>query len=135
MTPKTQIRTHNASPAAAPYSQGVRKGPVLQTSGQISTDPATNQLLHIGDVASQTTQALTNTRAVLEAGGATFDDVVLVRIYITKRSDYGLMNAAYSTFVDAHTPSGVLPSRTTVITDLADENLLVEIDALAVVED
>ncbi|MGW4339055.1 RidA family protein [Rhodococcus koreensis] len=132
MTEKTQVRTVQAPAPAAAYSQGVRKGPIIQVSGQVSVDPATNQLLHSGDVAAQTTQVLENVHAVIEASGATFDDIVMLRVYLTSRDDFAAMNDAFAEFVRAQTPSGVLPARTTVITGLPAADLLVEIDALAI---
>ena len=78
---------------------------------------------------------LENVKAIVEASGATFDDVVMLRVYLTKREDFAIMNDAYGAFVTAHTTSGVLPSRTTVFTGLPREEMLVEIDGLAVVTD
>jgi enamine deaminase RidA (YjgF/YER057c/UK114 family) len=69
----------------------------------------------------------------VEASGATFDDVVMLRVYLTKREDFSIMNDAYGEFVVRNSPSGILPSRTTVFTGLPREEMLVEIDALAVI--
>ena len=57
----------------------------------------------------------------------------MLRVYLTTREDFPIMNDAYGEFVAAHTPSGVLPARTTVFTGLPREEMLVEIDAIAVV--
>jgi enamine deaminase RidA (YjgF/YER057c/UK114 family) len=97
-------------------------------------DPATKQYVAPGDVAAQTTRTLENVRAVVEASGATFDDVVMLRVYLTKREDFTAMNEAYGEFVTKYCPSGVLPSRTTVFVGLPHEEMLVEIDALAVTD-
>lgn len=133
MTDKTRVSTADAPAPAHVFSQGVRKGPIVQVSGQGPVDPVTSEYLHPGDVKAQTIRTLENVRAIVEASGATFDDVVMLRVYLTKREDFPLMNEAYGEFVAAHTPSGVLPSRTTVFTGLPREEMLVEIDALAVV--
>jgi len=135
MSTKTRITTDAAPAPAHTFSQGVRKGPFVQVSGQGPVDPATNEYLHPGDVAAQTTRTLENVKAIIEASGATFDDVVMLRVYLTERDDFAAMNDAYGDFVTAHTPSGVLPSRTTVFTGLPREEMLVEIDAVAIVED
>ncbi|MFB7845345.1 RidA family protein [Microbacterium sp. NPDC056052] len=132
-TPKTRVLTTDAPAPAHVFSQGVRKGPIVQVSGQGPVDPATSEYLFPGDVAAQTVRTLENVRAIVEASGATFDDVVMLRVYLTKREDFAIMNEAYGEFVTKHTPSGVLPSRTTVFTGLPREEMLVEIDALAVV--
>jgi reactive intermediate/imine deaminase len=134
MTAKIRVSTDAAPAPAHTFSQGVRKGPFVQVSGQGPVDPATNEYLYPGDVAAQTTRTLENVRAIVEASGATFDDVVMLRVYLTKREDFAIMNEAYGAFVTAHTTSGVLPSRTTVFTGLPREEMLVEIDGIAIVE-
>jgi reactive intermediate/imine deaminase len=132
---KTPISTPHAPAPAHTFHQGVRRGPFLQVSGQGPVDPATGEYLHPGDVAAQTTRTLENVRAIVEAGGASFDDVMMLRVYLTTRDDFAAMNDAYGEFVAAHCPSGVLPSRTTVMTGLPRAEMLVEIDAFAVVDD
>ncbi|MFJ2368890.1 RidA family protein [Microbacterium sp. NPDC087665] len=134
MTAKTRISTTAAPAPAHTFSQGVRKGPFVQVSGQGPVDPATNEYLFPGDVAAQTTRTLENVKAIVEASGATFDDVVMLRVYLTKREDFPIMNEAYGAFVSAHTTGDVLPSRTTVFTGLPREEMLVEIDGIAIVE-
>lgn len=133
MTSKTAIRTDAAPAPAHTFSQGVRKGPFVQVSGQGPVDAATNEYLYPGDVAAQTTRTLENVKAIVEASGATFDDVVMLRVYLTKREDFAIMNDAYGEFVAQHTTSGVLPSRTTVFTGLPREEMLVEIDGIAII--
>ncbi len=132
MTRKTAISTPHAPAPAHTFHQGVRSGPFVQVSGQGPVDPATGEYVHLGDVAAQTTRTLENVRAIVEAGGATFDDVVMLRVYLTSRDDFAAMNQAYGAFVEQHCPSGVLPSRTTVMVGLPRPEMLVEIDALAV---
>ena len=134
MSPKAQVQTDRAPAPAAAYSQGVRKGSVVQISGQVAIDPETDELVHSDDVGAQTIQALNNVNAVLEASGARFDDIVMLRVYLADRKYFGPMNDAFADFVRTHSPSGVLPARTTVITGLPGEGLLVEIDALAVTD-
>ena len=56
----------------------------------------------------------------------------MLRVYLTTRDDFAAMNEAYAEFMSTRTPSGVLPSRTTVFTGLPLPDMLVEIDALAV---
>jgi reactive intermediate/imine deaminase len=135
MSTKTRVTTTSAPAPAHTFSQGVRKGGFVQVSGQGPVDPATNEYLFPGDVAAQTTRTLENVKAIVEASGATFDDVVMLRVYLTKRDDFAIMNDAYGAFVSAHTPSGVLPSRTTVFTGLPREEMLVEIDGIAIVSE
>jgi reactive intermediate/imine deaminase len=132
MTDKTAVSTTDAPAPMPVYSQGVRKGNILQVSGQGSVDPATGEFVSTGDVKGQTTRVLQNVEAILTAGGGSFDDVVMMRVYLTTRDDFAAMNEAYAEYLSTRTPSGVLPSRTTVFTGLPREDMLVEIDALAV---
>jgi reactive intermediate/imine deaminase len=135
MTTRTAVTTTDAPAPAHTFSQGVRKGPLLQVSGQGPVDPVTGEYLHPGDVKAQTLRTLRNVDAILRAGGASFDDVVMLRVYLTTRDDFAAMNEAYGEYVGAHCTSGVLPARTTVMTGLPREEMLVEIDALAVLDD
>ncbi|MEU4190919.1 RidA family protein [Kribbella sp. NPDC026611] len=133
MSDKTAVSTPDAPAPLPVFSQGVRKGNILQVSGQGSVDPATGEFVNVGDVKAQTTRVLQNIEAILKAGGASMDDVVMLRVYLTTRDDFAPMNEAYAEFVTERTPSGVLPSRTTVFTGLPLPDMLVEIDALAVI--
>jgi reactive intermediate/imine deaminase len=134
MTNRTAVTTDQAPAPAHTFSQGVRRGPFVQVSGQGPVDPSTNQYLHDGDVAAQTVRTLMNVEAILTAAGATFDDVMILRVYLTDRKDFAKMNDAYGDFITARVTSGVLPARTTVFTGLPRKEMLVEIDALAVTE-
>ncbi|GAA1972009.1 Rid family hydrolase [Isoptericola halotolerans] len=131
---KTAVSTSQAPAPAHTFHQGVRRGPFVQVSGQGPVDPASGEYLHPGDVAAQTTRTLENVRAIVEAAGATFDDVVMLRVYLTTREDFAAMNESYGEFVARHCPSGVLPSRTTVMVGLPRPEMLVEIDAFAVTD-
>lgn len=126
--PKIAITTADAPAPVASYSQAVRKGGVLQVAGQGPTDPATGRYRGT-DVAEQTRQTLANVEAILRAAGAGFDDVLMMRVYLTKAEDFAAMNEVYSSFVGAP-----FPARTTVYVGLP-EGMLVEIDALAVLDD
>jgi reactive intermediate/imine deaminase len=132
MSDKTAVSTTEAPAPMPVYSQGVRKGNILQVSGQGSVDPATGRFVSVGDVRAQTTRVLRNVEAILTAGGGSIDDIVMMRVYLTTRDDFAAMNEAYAEFMSTRTPSGVLPSRTTVFTGLPMPDMLVEIDALAV---
>jgi 2-iminobutanoate/2-iminopropanoate deaminase len=133
MTDKTTISTDAAPAAAHAFSQGVRKGGMLQVSGQGPADPATGEYIGAGDVRAQTLRTLENVRAVIEAGGGSVEDVIMFRVYLRTREDFAAMNEVYARFVAEHVPSGALPARTTVFVDLPHEVMRVEIDALAVV--
>lgn len=130
---KTPITTTGAPTPMTTFSQGVAKNGFVSVSGQGPQDPATGAYLYPDDLTSQTIRTLDNVRAIVEAAGGTFDDVLSLRVFLTKRSDFTEMNAAYAEYITAHVPSGVFPTRTTVFVELPNEAMLVEIDALAVV--
>ena len=134
MTNKSSVLTTDAPAPAHTFSQGLRKGPILQVSGQGPVDAATSEYLFPGDVAAQTRQTLGNVLAIVRAGGGSFDDIVMLRVYLTTRDDFGKMNDAYGEFVEANSTDGVLPCRTTVFTGLPRAEMLVEIDAMAVLD-
>ncbi|MEU1215606.1 Rid family detoxifying hydrolase [Streptomyces sp. NPDC005790] len=125
---KTVITTENAPTPAAPLSQGIRKGPILQVSGQLPFDPATGAIVGT-TVAEQTTQTLRNVTAVLKAAGAGLKDVVILRVHLTDPAHLPELNEVYAATIGED-----FPARTTVYVQLPP-GLLVEIDALAVLDD
>ena len=133
MSDKTAISTDAAPRPAHAFPQGVRKGPIVQVSGQGPVDPDTGNLVGEGDVATQTIRVLRNVEAILAAGGTTFEDVTMLRVYLTTQDDFAAMNEAYGAFVSQRIGDGVAPCRTTVFAGLPREGMLVEIDAQAVV--
>ncbi|MGP3534408.1 RidA family protein [Microbacterium sp. RD1] len=129
---KQQVVTDGAPRPIAPFSQGVRAGDLVTISGQGPQDPATGAYLHQGDLAKQTVRTLDNIRAIVEGAGGTFDDVVSLRVFLTEREHFAAMNEVYGEYVREHCPSGVFPTRTTIFVVLPHADMLVEIDALAV---
>jgi 2-iminobutanoate/2-iminopropanoate deaminase len=132
VTDKTQVITTGAPTPMPIFSQGVLKNGFLAVSGQGPQDPATGEYLFRGDLTAQTLRTLDNVKAIVEAAGGTVDDVMSLRVFLTQRSDFAEMNAAYETWVRANVSSGVFPTRTTIFVELPNEAMLVEIDALAV---
>ncbi|HEX3782303.1 MAG TPA: Rid family detoxifying hydrolase [Pseudonocardiaceae bacterium] len=125
---KKAIRTDTAPPPAANYSQAVRKGNILQVAGQVSIDPATGKIAG-ESVAEQTKQVFANLNAVLAAAGSSLDDVVMLRVYLTDSGHFAEFNEVFNAIVGEP-----YAARTTVYVGLAP-GLLVEIDALAVLDD
>ena len=124
---KTAIHPEGAKIPTVPLTHGIRKGNILQVAGQVAFDPATNEIVG-DDVATQTAQVMRNIIAILEAGGATLEDVVMCRVYLTDTAHFGELNDAYREFFEES-----FPARTTVYVGLP-AGLLVEIDALAVLD-
>lgn len=124
---KVAIHPEGSKIPTVPLTHGIRKGNILQVAGQVAFDPSTNEI--VGDtVTEQTRQVMQNVRRVLEAGGATLDDVIMCRVYLTDTAHFGELNDAYREFFEES-----FPARTTVYVGLP-EGLLVEIDALAVLD-
>lgn len=96
------IRTE-AAPSSPFYSQGVKVGSQLFVSGLVGVDVATGQVAG-PTIQEQTRQALANGRAVLQAGGATLDDVVEVGVLLADPGDFAGMNEEYATWFPADPP-------------------------------
>jgi 2-iminobutanoate/2-iminopropanoate deaminase len=124
---KVAIHPEGTKIPTVPLTHGIRKGNILQVAGQVAFDPSTNEIVGT-TVTEQTRQVMHNVQRVLEAGGATLEDVVMCRIYLTDTAHFGEMNDAYREFFEES-----FPARTTVYVGLP-EGLLVEIDALAVLD-
>ena len=128
--PKTAIATDGAPAAIGPYSQAVRAGNLLFCSGQIALEPGGSGELEAGGIEAQTRQVLDNLEAVLSAAGAGWDDVVKTTIYLRDLGDFQQVNAIYSERFSA-----VPPARATVEASGLPKGALVEIDALAYLEE
>lgn len=127
---RTIVRTSQAPAAIGPYSQAVLvpvgNQRMIFCSGQIALDPATGQVID-GDVAAQTRQVLDNLAAVLAAAGAELANVVKTTIFLTTMDNFAAVNEVYAT----RFPNDP-PARATVAAAGLPRNVLVEIDAIAV---
>lgn len=97
------IRTKDA-PSSPLYSQAVRAGPHIYVSGQVGIDVNTGNLAG-PTIQEQTRQALTNCQAILQAAGATLDQVVEVGVLLTDSTDFAGMNEEYATWFPAEAPT------------------------------
>jgi 2-iminobutanoate/2-iminopropanoate deaminase len=121
------VSTDKAPQAIGPYSQGIIANGFLFTAGQIALDPATGNVI-AGDVVDQTRQVLANLRAILQAAGASFGDVVKTTVFLKDLGDFARVNAEYaSAFGDSR------PARSTVQVSELPKGVMVEIDVVAVV--
>lgn len=124
-TTRTPIRTPLAPAAIGPYSQAIRSGDLLFTSGQIPLDPVTGAMID-GDVTAQTHRVMENLAAVLAAAGAGFGDVVKTTIFLLDLADFNAVNAVYAPhFMDAP------PARSTVQVARLPRDARVEIEMIA----
>ncbi|GIV17502.1 MAG: reactive intermediate/imine deaminase [Armatimonadota bacterium] len=126
--PKQVITTHDAPAAIGPYSQAIRVGNLVFTSGQIPLHPQTGEI--VGDTAAeQARQVLHNLQAVLQAAGASLQDVVKTTIFLTDLGQFAAVNAVYAEFFPNDPPA-----RSTVQVAALPRAVQVEIEAVAVVE-
>ena len=125
---KTMISTNNAPAAIGPYSQAVRIGGMLFTSGQVALDPETGALV-AGGIREQTTRVLDNLTAVLAEAGLDMAHVVKTTVFLKSMADFAAMNEIYATYL---APEGVVPpARSTVEVARLPKDALVEIDLIA----
>ncbi|MGW2703706.1 RidA family protein [Streptomyces sp. NPDC001340] len=130
LTPKT----HTTPPAK--FSHGVKKGNILQVAGQVGFLPAEEGRPPTPagpTLREQTLRTLANVKAILEEGGASWDDVMMIRVYLTDVDHFAEMNEIYSRYFEEQGLTQPAPARTTVYVGLP-EGLLIEIDALAVLD-
>ena len=125
---KTAVSTPNAPAAIGPYTQAVRVGDMLYTSGQVALDPATGNLVS-GGIAEQTAQVLKNLAAVLAEAGSDFSQVMKTTVYLKDMKDFAAMNELYGK--SFATEGGVAPARSTVQVAGLPKDALVEIDCIA----
>jgi len=126
---RTTIKTSDAPGAIGPYVQGVRAGSLLFVSGQVALDPVTGVLVD-GGIEEQTRRAMSNLDGILKAGGSGLDRVVKATIYLTDLGSFETMNRVYASFFP-----GEKPARVCVEVSRLPKNSLVEIDAIALVDE
>ena len=120
------IRTTDA-PGSPLFSQAIKVGATIYTSGIVGMDPRTNQMAG-STIQEQTRQAITNCQAILRAGGATLRNVVEVHVLLTRPTDFAGLNEEYAKFFPTDPP-------TRAVAKLGVElpNVLVSIKMVAVV--
>jgi 2-iminobutanoate/2-iminopropanoate deaminase len=125
---KSAVSTSEAPAAIGPYSQAIRIGSLLYTSGQIALDPGTGQLV-AGGIAEQTTRVLENLKAILTAAGSGLERVVKTVVFLKDMNDFVAMNGVYGKYL---APEGVTaPARSTVEVARLPKDALVEIEVIA----
>jgi 2-iminobutanoate/2-iminopropanoate deaminase len=120
------ISSPDAPAAIGPYSQAIKAGNLLFLSGQIPLDPKTGALVE-GGIEPQTRQVFANIAAILEAAGASFDNVVSVGVFLADMNEFGKVNEIYATYF-----SSPAPARATVQVARLPRDCRVEIQVTAV---
>ncbi len=121
------IHTSEAPAAIGPYSQAIRSGSLVFTSGQIPLDPATGALVP-GDIKQQTAQAIRNLTAVLNAAGSSPDRILKTTCFLQNMSDFAAFNEVYAQYFPG------CPARSCVEVGALPKGALVEIEAVAEAE-
>ena len=119
-----KISTELAPSAIGPYSQAIKSGNMIYTSGQIALIPETGEMLY-GTIADQTRQVLSNLEAVLKAAGSSLEKVVKTTCYLTQMNNFATFNEVYAEYF-AHKPA-----RSCVEASALPKGALVEIEAIA----
>lgn len=120
------IQTNQAPAAIGPYSQAIRKGNFLFTSGQLGIDPATGDFVE-GGVKEQTIQVFKNIKAILSEAGYTMADIVKTTVFLADMADFAAVNEIYASQFE-----GDFPARSAIAVKTLPKNGLVEIEIIAV---
>ena len=121
---KKVIATTNAPGAIGPYSQGWIVGDMVYTSGQIPVDPATGEIAE--GIAAQAEQSCKNVAAIVEAAGATMENVVKTTCFLADMGDFAAFNEVYAKYFTSK------PARSCVAAKALPKGVLCEIEAIAV---
>lgn len=124
---KKIIFTEKAPAPIGPYNQAILTGNTLYTSGQIAINPVDGSLVTT-TIEAETTQVMENLKAVLEAAGMTFENVVKSTIFIMNMNDFGAINTIYGSYFNEKTA----PARETVQVACLPKNVNIEISVIAV---
>ena len=119
-----KIYTKNAPEAIGPYSQAIKSGNILFTSGQIAINPQSSRV-EANDIKGQTEQVCKNISALLEASGTSFDKVIKTTCFLADMSDFAVFNEIYATYFTSK------PARSCVAVKTLPKNVLVEIEVIA----
>jgi len=122
---KRIIKTDQAPAAIGPYSQAVRIGNMLYTSGQIALDPRSGEFIS-GEIEQETERTLENISAILKADGLSLDNIVKTTVYLTDLRYFTRMNQIYEKYFSENKPA-----RACVQVAALPKGAKVEIEAIA----
>lgn len=123
---KKVIYTENAPKAIGPYSQAIKVGDFLYTSGQVPFVPTTGEIV-ADDIETQTKQVLENIQAILTEAQLTLDDVVKTTVFLKDMDDFAKMNGVYESFFKDNKPA-----RSAVQVARLPRDVKIEIEVIAV---
>ena len=122
------IETLDAPEAIGTYSQGIKSGNLVFTSGQIPLNPETGELIN-GDFKSEISQVLTNLNAVLKSGGSSLKKAIKLTVFLTDLSYFPQVNEVFKEFFPANPPA-----RSAVQVSALPMNAKIEIEAVGSIE-
>ena len=122
------IETLDAPQAIGTYSQGIKYGNLVFTSGQIPLNPETGELIN-GDFKSEISQVLTNLNAVLKSGGSSLEKAIKLTVFLTDLSYFPQVNEVFKEFFPENPPA-----RSAVQVSALPMNAKIEIEAVGSVE-
>lgn len=122
------IHSDHAPAAIGPYSQAIRAGNTVYLSGQTPLVPETGQMVE-GDIEAQARRAFENLRAVCEAAGGSFDNVVRLGLYLTDLADFARVNAVMAEYF-----SQPYPARSTIQAAALPRGAAFEVDGVMVLD-
>ena len=125
---KQIISTKNAPAAIGPYSQAVKVGNILYTSGQLAINSITGEFIN-DDIKKATAQSLDNVSAILAEAGTSLDKVVKTLVFLKDMNDFADMNEVYAKYFSTNPPA-----RSCVQAAKLPKDALVEIEVIAIVE-
>ena len=120
------IHTDRAPRPIGPYSQAIKFGKFLFTSGQLAIDPATNQLMN-GSIEAQTRRVLDNIKEILEATKSSLKEVIKVTVFLKNMNDFQKFNEVYSLYFEDSKPA-----RSCVEVSNLPLGATIEIDVIAI---
>lgn len=121
---KQVIATDKAPAAIGPYSQAIRVGDMIFTSGMIPVIPATGEIVE--GIENQARQALSNVKSLLESQGRSMSDIIKTTVFIKNMDDFAKVNEVYATFFE-----GDFPARSCVEVARLPKDVLIEVEAIA----
>mgnify|MGYP001765736375 CR=1 FL=1 len=122
---REMIYTPSAPQALGPYSQAIKTGSLVFTSGQVAINPQTGQLVP-GDITAQTHQVFANLKAVLAAAGTSLDRVAKSTCFLRSMDDFKAFNAVYALYLGE-----IKPARSTFAVAGLPLNAAVEVELVA----
>ena len=124
---KQAIRTERAPVPTGPFNQAIRIGNMVFTSGQAGRNRETGKM---GDIRDQARRCIGNIAAILETAGASLADVVKVTVFLKHATDWKAFNEEYVKLMPEP-----LPARSSAIVQLKSEDMLCEMECIAVIQD